>query len=364
MIMSLRNCCIYLADLQKRKELRQKWFSLVENIQKPMLEAVENCAFTEDAKLKYIASTTHLEVQKGILASKNAKSRSICYERVFTKLPALSRDAEEKRIIGRYFDVDAEGNIGANKGLIKELRKDVLETGSTMTSFTASWHPQGVEEAIHGEYLEQFGRCVREDFMKCIKEATLQRRVTKNCVQEAATHLTFCVTRSNSFHGREELVRKTIQYVQRKKGGGSPFIVYGDSGAGKTSLLAKLAMVSATTLSKSNTKPVLITRFCGTSPMSSSAPDLVQSILEQMSEVYHIGDLPPRLSGFKTLYTTWHNAMKQATCSQPLLFQLFTSRSIVNSRCIQYCYRVVARNLQNSEHPSIRETYKDGHRYY
>ena len=61
----------------------------------------------------------------------------------FAKLPALSRDAEEKRIIGRYFDVDAEGNIGANKGLIKELRKDVLETGSMMTSFTASWHPQG-----------------------------------------------------------------------------------------------------------------------------------------------------------------------------------------------------------------------------
>ena len=54
--------------------------------------------------------------------------------------------------------------------------------------------------------------------------------------------------------------------------------------------------------------------------MSSSAPDLVQSMLEQMSEVYHNGDLPPRLSGFKTLYTTWHNAMKQATCSQPVLF--------------------------------------------
>ena len=92
-----------------------------------MLAAVENCTFAEEAKLKYIASTTHLEVQKGILASKNAKSRSICYKRVFAKLPTLSRDGEEKRIIGRYFDVDAEGNIGANEKLIRELRKDVLE---------------------------------------------------------------------------------------------------------------------------------------------------------------------------------------------------------------------------------------------
>ena len=53
--------------------------------------------------------------------------------------------------------------------------------------------------------------------------------------------------------------------------------------------------------------------------MSSSAPDLVQSMLEQMSEIYQIGDLPSRLAGFKTLYTTWHNAMKQATCSRPVV---------------------------------------------
>ena len=182
-----------------------------------MLEAVENCAFDEDEKLKYIASTTHLEVQKGILASKNAKSRSICYKREFAKLPTLTKDAEENRIIGRYFDVDAEGNIGANKGLIEDLRKDVLEAGSMMTSFTASWNPQGVEEVTHGEYLEQFGKSVREDFTKYVKEASLRKHVIKNCIEEAAIHLTFCATRANTFYGREELVRKAIPYVKRKR---------------------------------------------------------------------------------------------------------------------------------------------------
>lgn len=275
--------------------------------------------FSEETQLKYSASTTHLELQKGILESENPSARSICFRRKFTKVPVLSSDTEENRIIGRYFDVGADGHIGANETILENIRQDVLNTGSKMISFSTPWHPNGVEESTHQEYLEQFGKCVKEEFVQHIKDATQNRKATKNCVEEAAIHMTFCASRSQSFYGREDLVKKTLTYAHRKKGGGNPLVVFGDSGAGKTSLLAKAAMASKTILSKNSAEPILIVRFCGTSPGSSSAPDLVQSILEQMSEVLEIGDLPQRSAGFKSLYTSWHNALKQANCHRPLL---------------------------------------------
>ena len=251
--------------MNKRKELRQKWFQIVEKIQKPMLQAVYRYMLKEEEKLKFMASTTHLEIQKGIIESKSPESTSLCYKREFSKVPDLSNDEDENRIIGRYFDVDSNGNVGANKIVIENLRRDVCKAGSKTSSFITNWHPLGVEEITHAEYLDQFGKCVKDDFIKYIKDATRNKNATKSCVEEAATHLTFCASRADTFHGREYLVRKTLMYAQRKKGGGNPLIVYGDSGAGKTSLLAKLAMASQATLSRNNARPVLVIRFRGTS---------------------------------------------------------------------------------------------------
>ncbi len=297
---------------------------MVEKMQGSVLEAVCKCTFPDDKKLKYTASTTHLEVQKGILESENAECKSVSFRREFQDTSTDSQDDEERRITGRYFDVDSSGNKGANADKLQQIRRNVLQTGCRMSTFSTHWDPRGVEEETHAEYLRHFGESVKLDFIRSIKEATKTRDSTKDFVEEAAAHMTFCAQRSETFHGREDLVEKTTAYVHRKKGGGSPLVVFGDSGAGKTSLLAKFATAAREILRRKHPDgdPVLITRFCGTSPMSSSAPDLVQSILEQTTEVYGIQDLPSRSAGFKTLYTAWHNALKKASYHRPLVIAI------------------------------------------
>ncbi len=66
------------------------------------------------------------------------------------------------------------------------------------------------------------------------------------------------------------IITATEKYLRRKKGGGAPYVVYGASGAGKTSLMAKVVDITRD-VHKKNT-PSIIVRFCGTSSQSSSAP--------------------------------------------------------------------------------------------
>ena len=51
-----------------------------------------------------------------------------------------------------------------------------------------------------------------------------------------------------------------------------------------------------------------------------------------MSKVFEIDDFPPRSAGFKTLYTSWHNAMKHAKCTRPLVI-VIDSVDQLNDEC-------------------------------
>ena len=74
------------------------------------------------------------------------------------------------------------------------------------------------------------------------------------------------------------LFHKMNQYTK-------PLFVHGQSGSGKTALMAQIASLSRNWF---DAKPVRVVRFCGTTPQSRNIMDVLASICEQLWEAYSV----------------------------------------------------------------------------
>ena len=86
-------------------------------------------------------------------------------------------------------------------------------------------------------------------------------------MEEVTRHALFCRDRTHSFQGRVDVLQAVNNYMsdQNPK---MPLVIYGESGVGKTSLMAKVVME---TQEKSKDKNLVVMyRFCGTTPDSST----------------------------------------------------------------------------------------------
>lgn len=108
-------------------------------------------------------------------------------------------------------------------------------------------------------------------------------------------HASLCKSRADGFSSRGDLLEETVRKIGSC--GGVPTVVYGESGTGKTSLLAKAAqevgaMWTARAIEAESAqltwgrRAVVITRFCGITPASNDARSLLRSLCEQLSIVY------------------------------------------------------------------------------
>jgi WD40 repeat protein/GTPase SAR1 family protein len=170
--------------------------------------------------------------------------------------------------------------------------------------------------------------CSPEAYLKekCKKYATEWERVTRDCLkkelqkvidkseqwnagfagipvdhlEEIFHHCTIAFTKANSFFGRENLLRrakemvdrhnKAIQRTKEKKSfSGICLAVVGKSGCGKTALMAKLALSLFGSSATAKKIPMVI-RFCGTSRYSLNGLKLIQSISLQILAVYERKD--------------------------------------------------------------------------
>lgn len=119
---------------------------------------------------------------------------------------------------------------------------------------------------------------------------------------EILQHLWNGIQGSHLFFGRKQELEHAKSYITSDDL--VPLIFYGEHGCGKTSILGKIATETCKWISESKSnesdakihkknfelvKPVLILRFLGTSPDSSSIAPLLVSVCEQVfSLIYYI----------------------------------------------------------------------------
>ena len=173
-------------------------------------------------------------------------------------------------------------------GMLSGLQESVRKRGIPCREFHCDWHPEGITENTHGEFLKPFSAVVAQDLEKGISEAIKCQPHFDECVTEVASHVQFCHEKARTFHGREGLVNSFRKdYSEPNKASNTTKVIFGVSGSGKTSLMAKLvhdAQKEMELIGKN--QAVFVTRFCGITPQASSARALLESMSEQIIRAY------------------------------------------------------------------------------
>ena len=123
-------------------------------------------------------------------------------------------------------------------------------------------------------------------------------------------------------------MEKLKQYI--KSDNRTPFVLYGAGGSGKTAMLSKIACKGLQEWLLPS-KPLLLVRYLGTTPDSSSLGPLLRSLCQQLSYTFMLpfedipDDIVPLTAHLKEILT-------RATEAQPLLIMLDSVDELVGSQ--------------------------------
>jgi len=105
-------------------------------------------------------------------------------------------------------------------------------------------------------------------------------------IKEICQHSGMCKEKSRIFHGRDDVIASIISYIGRDNDsdgneedtGNAPLVVHGESGCGKTSVIAKAAALAKTKYPDR----LQVVRFLGTTAESSTISRVLRSICNQI----------------------------------------------------------------------------------
>lgn len=231
---------------------------------------------------------TEEEIFQGIFCHSDPNKHCLCYCREIEGLTESLSDEAAKRFI----DVIPENPLQLNEesqhmlSNLKHVRLPQVLQSTNIHEYSIPWSPDGVDpnHTEHNLYLSNFCSHVHENLKlfidEAVKEATSE---VPTLHKEVLHHASFCATKCASFHGREaELacVRNHLSSDVRK-----PLVIYGESGVGKTSVMAMVAHSASTWLGPDL---VMVFKFLGTSPSSSAIRETLRSLSLQLCEIFNI----------------------------------------------------------------------------
>ena len=204
-----------------------------------------------------------------MLEAPNATKTCLCFTRRILKLEETAT-CKTNHIAHKYIDVtpskcsldkDSQNLLNVLKnGKIPEVLPD--ERNSEF--FEVDWPRNSTSEPNEDpEYLQRFCSTFYDKMKWLIIRSVMYMdsiHSGSSNVVEILQHLTTCTSRSHIFRGREDVLQRIKNYLQQPLEN-KPLVVYGQSGSGKTSVLAKSA--SMVRLWKADCSPVLIMRFLG-----------------------------------------------------------------------------------------------------
>jgi len=196
----------------------------------------------------------------------------------------------------------------------------------------------------HSQYLNAFCNHFYEELKDLIRRSDVTNRHLYNeMTVETLQHLHFARLRCAVFEGRHDVISSIKEYLSGTST--APLIIYGKSGSGKTSVLAKVfqqieswskeasdrmnrTALPETDDSKTNQLPkgdtkkiITVLRFLGTTPLTSNLRCLLSSICSQLSITLSSPPwkMPEKLS---ELIRDFHKMLKLANRHQRLLLML------------------------------------------
>jgi hypothetical protein len=112
-------------------------------------------------------------------------------------------------------------------------------------------------------------------------------------------HLKYAKIKSESFIGRNALIQTVLNFIKQENL--QFFVVTGKSGSGKTSLLSKLSFDLSKFYNK-NDSVIIIIRFVGLSSDTNNITKILESLIQQMSELFKMEYDRSQISNVDKLY--------------------------------------------------------------
>ena len=256
----------------------ETWVAVETNIRIILQSAVNSSNLNEEQKRKYFLSATEAEVEEGIIHY--IKPTKYQTDELLSKDKSLLH-VDTEHIFGFFRGVDKSTQIedkfiqnDYNQAQdFKERVKDELLENNIMHVKTTQIDKERLEET----YLTEFEKRMTE-FLESQIDAQKAKETDEKLTPlqiELQAQSYFAQTKRKDFLAQESLRETIANYILDDNQ--QPLVIYGASGRGKSSLMAKAIQEAEEALQKR-----VIYRFVGATPYSSSSKEILISIFEEL----------------------------------------------------------------------------------
>lgn len=283
----------------------------------------QNDKFNEEEMHNYRMAVTEREVRNGCITMPDeyVKDHVIIYTRILKNinLQNLKRASAFIDIMDRHVDQEAQDFLTYYRDVL--AKNKMLDNKGIYKRYEIEWiGREGLAPETHDAYLKEFINHFYKNTLKLIDRAMRKEDNSPQgrIVTELLQHLHSCKNNCDVFYGRESELERMREYITASSS--KPFVLYGAGGSGKSALLSKTALMSRQEWLLPSV-PLLMCRYCGTTPNSTALGPLLKSICQQISYTFMLPfeDIPddtvPVTAFLKEL-------LKLATAEKPLLIFL------------------------------------------
>lgn len=253
-----------------------KWLEIESKLRDILQNAVENLDI--NTKSKYITSATESEAIEGIVSY---FSKTEYQQKLLQLIPELEQ-LDHNHIFGFFRDIDKK-SIVENKfisddyekaQIFKNKVKKQLINENTLSVTTS----QISKEKLNENYLDKFIKSATQ-FIKSQVDIQIKKDAEKDYTSleiEKQQQNSYLNQKLENFLGQENILDKIQEYINNEDT--KPLIICGESGIGKSSIIAKAIENTSNTIEKK-----IIYRFIGATPSSKTTKELLTSILEELN---------------------------------------------------------------------------------
>ncbi|PKO13191.1 MAG: hypothetical protein CVU39_20040 [Chloroflexi bacterium HGW-Chloroflexi-10] len=311
----------------RRKGSRWEEYEVWENeVERPLVIGLERAAHKADLPkgllVKYTYSATGQEIVRGALSSPDAQSHVFAFFRGIIN----ANEADQS-----FVEIDHDLRLRQEQ-LKSKLRNKLP---GNIYEFAAHWNGSGVDTDYIGSLPENLEICLKiceSDKPRTLCESVWlhlsqlilseirNKEIVSSLEKELQSHEIFARERTEMFVGRSKILQQIDEYIQGKDR--HVLALIGNSGSGKSAIIAKACQASRNIVSKKGSKsPVIIQRFIGATPESTDGKALLEGLRRQIVREYG-GEDTVSSTTFNELVIKFSRSLTLATANRPLFIFL------------------------------------------
>ncbi|XP_070550303.1 NACHT domain- and WD repeat-containing protein 1-like isoform X1 [Ptychodera flava] len=271
-----------------------EWSTVEQTVSRALNEAIEKVELHEKEKKKYVTSITEREVEIGIIDDPMAAERTLVIDR---RIQDIDKESATARLYINFKGQEAdEESIQLMQKLKEEEIAKKLGTDRFFLFNDLKWNQAGLTMESHGDYIKEMCENVKSVLVNNLKGIFQRLGPLDMLEEEVARHALFCREHTINFTGRGNILLAIHKYIDGEDPM-MPLVIHGESGVGKTSLVAKVVCDVQNRYLGSDLAAIY--RFCGTTADSSTGRGLLLSLCRQIGRIYGVDEdtIPETYSG-------------------------------------------------------------------